>query len=641
MRTHWLFVYLLLLLAPSALAQATDDDLRDPESFDDTVTVTATRSEIPWGQSGRAVEVLTGDEVRAHGVRSVPALLQLVPGLDVRRRGVHGVQADLSIRGTSFNEVLVLVDGVPMSNPQSGHHNMDLPVPASAIERVEVLYGPGSALYGANAAGGVVQIFTRAGGSSKGVEGTVSARAGENSLADGGVDLGWTGDRASHRVSVERAESQGYQPGLEFDVASGLYRGAVTLGSGSLDLLASASEREFGAQNFYSTRFPNQWEATEARLGAAAWNGVIGDGGDTRVTFRAALREHQDLFILERSNPGLLTNVHADESRNLELSLVRDTAVGTLAVGAGWTAEDLDSTNLGLRERERWGTFLSLVGSAASAASAASANGNDRWGYRLALAADRVEGGAERESTDDWEIHPSLAVTLGLGSGHLRASAASSYRVPTFTELYYRDPASAGSPDLTPEHSWTYELGYDWSSPRSRASATVFERDGQDLIDFVQAPGETLFVATNLRDVTTRGVELVTGRRFRADSPSPVRLTASYTWLDSSGSEPPGVSRYVFDYLQHRALVRADGTWGTAPVVFRDLRWAATGSYSARNGADSWVRLDARVGKTFQWGVPVELFVEDTNLTDERYVEQGVVEMPGRWVVVGVGIEVD
>jgi len=585
-----------------------------PPSFADTLTVTATRHAVPWGTSGRFVEVLTGDEIEAYGVHSIPELLQLLPGLDVRRRGVYGVQADLSIRGGSFEQVLVLIDGVPVNNPQTGHHTLDLPVPAAAIDRVEVLYGPGSALYGADAAGGVVQIFTKAGPTEVAGEGHRpevgvggQAFAGQHSLAGADAEASAAYGRASHRLSLERTESAGYQEGLELDQGSGFYRGTVRLGAvgGSrLDVAAGASDRDFGAQSFYSTRFPNQLEFTEARFASAGWSGAA---GGTALHLQAAGRWHHDRFILERSDPGLLTNVHEDRSVDLQARGTRQTPWGVLDLGAGWLSEDLDSTNLGLRGRERWGSFAGLVGE------------RGPWRWRGALHGDRVDG--------DWEVHPSAALSVAAGPGRLRLSAASAYRVPSFTELYYLDPVSAGNPDLAPEHSWTYETGYDWVGARGRAAATVFERRGRDLIDFVLAPGDDHFRAVNLRRVTTRGVELVAARRLGSAT-----VTASYAWLDSYGDEPAGDSAYVFDHLRNRAVLRADGTGPWA------LSWGASLGYNDRYQANDWVRLDARVARQVPggWLPGAELFVEGTNLTDERYVERGAVEMPGRWLLAGV-----
>jgi len=615
--------------AADGVPDARDPDARDEGGFDDTITVTGSRFELPLGESGRFVEVLGREEIEAHGVRSVPELLQLFPGLDVRRRGAYGVQADLSIRGSSFEQVLVLVDGVPVNNPQTGHHTLDLPVPIDAIERVEVLYGPGSALYGADAAGGVVQIVTRSArssarggedsGGASGLLGSAEVFAGENSLSGGTVSASWApsngGRVGSHLLTVDRTESAGYRPGTEFDQGAAFYRGSI----GAVEIAAGASDRDFGAHAFYSTRFPDELESTEARFASAAWRG---EAGGTSVSVQGAARWHDDLFILDRYNPGLLTNRHEDRSLDFQVRAVRATPIGTVEAGTGWIAEDLDSTNLGVRERERWGSFAALAGE------------RGHWGWRGGLHADRLDGGA---SGSDWEVHPTLALTYAVGAeraGRVRASAGSAYRLPSFTELYYLDPVTSGSADLEPERSWTYELGYDRVRGASRLGASLFERRGRDLIDFVQAPGDDLFRAVNLRRVTTRGVELVAARRLGERAlGGGATVTGSYSYLDSTGDEPAGTSRYVFDYLEHRAVARLEGrgAWG--------LSWAGAASYNQRHGGSSWTRFDVRLARRFA-GLgrrsPVEVFLQVDNLTDERYVELGAVEAPGRWALAGV-----
>lgn len=632
-------VVAVLLSAPPVRGAQGDDEPLSSDGFDDTITVTGSRLELPLGESGRFVEVLGREEMAAHGVRSVPELLQLFPGLDVRRRGAYGVQADLSIRGSSFEQVLVLVDGVPVNNPQTGHHTLDLPVPIDAIERVEVLYGPGSALYGAGAAGGVVHIVTRRAGSSvdageastvepsggRSLHGSAELFAGENSLGGGSASVSWAPKSSrsgegggGHLLAVERAESAGYRPGTEFDQGAAFYRGSI----GAVEVTAGASDRDFGAFSFYSTRFPDELESTQARFATAAWRGRA---GGTSISVQGAARWHDDLFVLDRRDPGLLTNHHEDRSLDLQVVAVRRTPIGRLEAGTGWVAEDLDSSNLGVRDRERWGSFAALAGE------------RGRWSWRGGLHADRLEGD---DSDGDWEVHPTVAVTYAVGrdrSGRVRASAGSAYRLPSFTELYYLDPVTSGAADLDPERTWTYELGYDRVLGASRLGASLFERRGRNLIDFVRAPGDDLFRAVNLRRVTTRGVELVAARRLGTGrAGAGATLTGSYVYLDSTGDEPAGASRYVFDYLEHRALVRleAPGPWG--------LSWAGAVSYNQRHEGDSWTRVDARLAKRLTgFGgagrrAPVEVFVQVENLTDERYVEVGAVEEPGRWAVVGV-----
>lgn len=581
-------------------ADITGEDAEDSGGFSETVTVTATRVPVTLGESGRHVEVLTADEIEAHGVRAVPELLQLLPGVDVRRRGVSGMQADLSVRGSSFEQVLVMIDGVPVSNPQTGHHNLDIPIPVASIERVEILYGPGSAVHGANASGGVVNILTKKTARSAA---NLEIYAGENSLAGSAVGVSFNGARSgSHIISVERAESDGYLPGTEFDESKGWYRGTI----GPFGMEAGASERDFGALNFYTTRFPNQLEFTRARFMSLSWSERV--GGST-LTARAGVRSHSDRFILDRQNPALMTNIHNDDTIDLQITIDRSTKVGEIQVGFNRVDESLDSSNLGNRDRDRLRVFSSLAG------------GEKRYRWRTALSTDIID--------DDWEIHPVIAVSTDAGPGKLRASVAGAYRLPTFTELHYVSPATVGNPDLAPEHTWSYEVGYDLVRTNHRTSLTAFRREGRDLIDFVMAPDDTLFRAVNLRRVDTTGFEVTSSHRITLPAGrSGLSITAGYTVLNARGDEPEGMSAYVFDYMKQRAIFRAQA-WGD-----RSLRWGATASLNERNGGDRYPRLDARVGRSFQRG-RFELFIQGSNLTDERYFERGDVEMPGRWLVAG------
>lgn len=588
-----------------ASAQQTEDQPPEavveqdaPPSFTQTMTVIATHAPVSLEDSGRHVEVITGEELEAQGVRSIPEALQLIPGLDVRRRGVWGMQADLSIRGSSFEQVLVLVDGMPVNNPQTGHHTLDLPIPISAIDHIEVLFGPGSALHGADASGGVVQIFTRQ-GMGRGV--TADVFSGEHSLSGGRIDASLS-KKSAQRISIERAESSGYKKGTEFDRTSGWYTGRF----GDLRVSAGASSHDFGAQDFYSTSFPNQLEFTDAALLNLRWSRTLGAG---TWTVRTGARQHKDLFILDRHDPSLLTNRHRDNGYDLTTSYRTETALGVLDLGASAVREHLDSTNLGIRTRDRWGLYSSLVGD------------GQRLDWRLAVHADRVEGRTE--------VHPNIALSTPAGPGRLRVAASSAFRIPSFTELYYTSPASVGNPALRPEHTTSYELGYDWVQDDRRLSATAFLRRGSDLIDFVQSPGDIIFKARNLRRVNTNGLELSGARSIRLARARSFTVTTGYTWLHSSGDQPAGVSAYVFDYLEHRALLRGQ-VHGFGPI---DL--GAAVSWNQRHGQKRYVRLDANLRLRPQ-GRSWELYVAGTNLGSVRYFEQGGIEMPRRWLTGGL-----
>ncbi len=588
-------------LSMAALAEDPPPSDAPMTAVQESLTVTGSRTPVDVREAGRSISVLDGETLEAQSVHAIPEALQLVPGVDVRRRGVLGAQADASIRGSSFEEVVILLDGIPMNDPQTGHHNLDLPLPLAAVEKTEVLFGPGSSLYGANAAGGVIQLFTRR-------PTATAARfeifGGENALLGGNVGLDWNGTEGSHyhTVSAEKFETDGHKEGTEVDSGSLWYRGGLDGFGWSL----GASDRDFGAQNFYSTRFPNQLEFTEARLASLRWDGYR-EGFE--IGARASFRQHDDLFILDRFVPSLLANTHQSDAWDLEGSVRRSMGALDVLVGTGYIDEGLDSSNLGLRSRDRFAAFASVRGE------------HSGLGWQAALHVDRTEG--------EWRANPSASLVAALGPGRVRGSVGTAYRLPSFTELHYRDPASAGNPDLAPEESWTAEVGYDLGGARRWLAIALFQREGSDLIDFVLAPGDDLFRAQNLRRVTTRGAEFTAGTRVLGGSRWAMRIDGGLTHLDASGDEPLGVSAYVFDYLRNRFLVRAEGLLPAGFSYGSGLSW------NDRNEQDAYWRLDLRLA----WGLgtpELTLYLEANNVTDELYFEQGDVEMPGRWMTLGV-----
>ncbi|OQC35510.1 MAG: Colicin I receptor precursor [Acidobacteria bacterium ADurb.Bin051] len=569
--------------------------------FGEDLTVTATRLPVAAETTGRAIAVLTAEELARHPVHSLPELLQLLPGLDVARRGPFGIQADLSARGSSFEDVLVLLDDVPISNPQTGHHNLDLPVPVAAIARVEVLYGPGAALYGGNASGAVVRIVTRR-PPAAGVRAGVTLLAGGHSLAGAEGELSAAGQRTGrHSLYATRSESTGWRRGTEFDQTSLWYRGEA----GPVELVAGVSDRDFGAWRFYSDRYPDEREETGMRFVRGAWAGHAGRG---RLHLRLGWREHRDLFQLDRARPELATNRHRTRVGDGEAAWSGKLGRGgELEAGIGWRQERLSSDSLGDRERERLHAF------------AAWARDGERGSWRGALFVERVAG--------EWEVHPSLAVSVPLHRGRLRFAAASAYRVPSFTELYYRDPAIEGNPGLAPERSLTVEGGYELEIGGWLAGGTLFHRDGRDLVDFVRPPGGEVFRALNVREVVARGCELTAARAL----PHSLELSLGYAHLEASGPAPAGTSRYVFDLLRHHLVVRLAGP---GP---RGFSWAASLAAGERTGQPSYARLDLRLAREIPSIAGLELFVEGQNLTAARYRERGGLEMPGRWLWAGVG----
>ncbi len=126
----------------------------------DEVIIQENRIQIPFSKQSRNISLVDRNQIETSPARSLPEVLSFVPGVDIRQRGVSGVQADIGIRGGSFEQTLMLLNGIKLSDPQTGHHMMNIPVPLVNIDRVEVLKGPASRIFGQNAFTGAVNVIT-------------------------------------------------------------------------------------------------------------------------------------------------------------------------------------------------------------------------------------------------------------------------------------------------------------------------------------------------------------------------------------------------------------------------------------------------------------------------------------------------
>ncbi len=585
----------------------------------DTIQVdVASRTAAAFPARSRVVQVLTAEQLRALPVRTVAEALRWVTAADVQPRSP--AQADLSLRGSTFEQVLVLVDGVRMSDPQTGHFDLDLTVPLDRVERIEVLLGPASALYGADAMGGVVNVVTREAGSAAAAHveyGTFDSRR-----AGGSLDGVRSGVRAG--LSGEWATSDGHRLGTEHDAVTLHGRvSAPTARGGRLVVQAGHARRDFGANGFYAPR--DSYEETRTTVVSAGWSGEVG-GGFT-IHPLVSLRRHDDDFILIRTNPGVYENVHVSKQRGGEV-LVRRRAIGgfglAVAFGGEIYRDEIESTRvlpspptpaLGVRAEDRGAGYAEL------------AWGGSRASWSAGLRGDWHEGFG-----DAWS--PSLSASADL-TPSLRARAAwgRSFRSPTWTERFYQDPSSIGDPTLAPERSWTAEVGADVALPKSGVvRATAFRRQSDGLIDWVKPAGSAATVPSTVRNVESArydGLEL----SLEGLTLAGFAFEGGVSTLTLTAGEAAGlVSRYALKPIVERALVGATRS-------FLDRRLLLSGRWlrERRRQGEAYQLLGARARVRLPRG---ELELSGTNLTDESY--QDITNNPaaGRALTVGYRLEV-
>ena len=575
--------------APGGAAEA-------PPGVRETVVVSGTASPESLASLGRAVTLLTRDDIARLPVSSVADVLRLLASVEVRSRGGRGVQSDFSIRGASFGQALVLVDGVRLNDAQSGHHNGDIPVSVGDIERVEVLLGGGSSLHGADAFGGTVNVITRPAGPRF----FADLAAGQHELLQAAGSAGFTEGRASHHVTGEFDHTSGFMPARDSDIRLARYQGQF---ASNTRASVAYLDKEFGANGFYGPAPSREWTDQTLVTGEHRF-----EGGSSQGAIDASYRTHGDRFVYDVRNPALSQSTHRTQAL-----AVRGRWHGTLSpasmlsVGAEGGRDAIDSTNLGDRAFSRGSVLAEL---------------RQQIGNRVVLHPGLRVDAYSRFGT---AVSPSVSVSgWGSPSVRWRGSAGHVFRVPTFTELYYRDPNHEALGDLDPERAWTGDAGVDVYAGPWSAAATVFGRDESNVIDWVRQSAAERWHTTNIREVRTAGVELsvrrVLGRTGAA--------SLQYTGLSSKASTLDLLSKYVLDYAPHSLTASASGAWRALSAGSRlELRQRADG----RRYCVVDLRVATPIGRA-------EVYADLANAFDTSYQEIRGVDMPGRWFKVGLRV---
>lgn len=595
---------------PAAADSAASDTAAVPPRYavrDLDVTV-ASRTVGGRGAAARSVEVLTAREIEGLPARSVADLLRWATGVEIRSRSA--AQADLSIRGSSFEQVLVLVNGVPMNDGQTAHFDLDLAVPLESVERIEVVRGPASALYGADALGGVVNVVTSDAG---GEEGVSTARLEGGSFGQAGAAVVARGSAGSLDLTGagEFRRSDGHRPGTDARIAKGTVRGSAPVGGGRLVADAGVALRDFGANGFYSAF--DSYEETRTLTASAGWVPSPTEDG-LRVEPRASLRLHDDDYVLVRGDPERYRNRHTSWQAGGEVTARAEPADGLALAWGGELYEDaLDSNALGRRSETRGAVF---------AEASAGVTGRFVATGGLRLDAHEVYG-------TEWSPSASAAVWPADGL-ELRASVGRSFRTPSWTERFLESPANVGTPGLDPETAWSGDVGVELTPGAGlRLGLTGFLRDARDLVDWSR-PVEADPEATPWR---TRNVESATYRGLEAEAeirgPAGLRLQGGLELLSVEAEAGEG-------FLSKRALrpltekLRLQAARGLGGGLTASVRWMRA---DRRGGGEAYHLLDGRLA----WELDrVRLYVEGTNLADEGYPDITGHPAPGRALVAGL-----
>ncbi len=571
----------------------------------DSVQVTTTVEPLPFAESDRSVEVLL-PRAMSIGTDSVVDLLRSDPSLNVQARGAEGIQADLSIRGTTFEQSLILVNGMRVDDPETGHLNLDIPIPLDAITRVDILHGSGSTFYGSDSIGGAVNLLT--GAPPAGLSLIVRSGAGNYGSLENHLRASYAAGPFAEQITAGRDTSDGFI--YDRNYSSNAIASETWLKSkpGTTDIMLATSDRPYGANLFYGP-YPS-WERTKA------WLASIQQQIGKRTAASFGYRRHSDLFVLFVGQPARYENNHITTSYEGALRRADDLGRNTtLAYGLEEAGDTIHSNSLGKHARNQ---------------SAGYANLSWRSLRRFSLSLGARE---EVLSSQGSVFSPNAAAAFTLTQTvRLRGSAGHGFRQPTYVDLYYADPATLGNPKLKPESSWSYEGGADWSPANGRLtlSAAGFRLNQTNVIDYVKllplTTGEK-WQAINVPTLDITGAE--TSLRIRLASTQ--QLQFSYT-ANHSGNLPPGyLSEYAFNYAAQNAIFgwtgQLPGAWGHEVTAHTQINVVQKTTHTAYPLWDIDVARNTGM---------VRPYLRLLNLSNTDYTEIPNVPMQGRTLMGGM-----
>lgn len=574
----------------------------------DSIVIKSTRIDLPFKENSRTINVITSTVIKNSAATNVADLLQQVAGVDIRRRGTAGSQADLYIRGGGFDQTLLLIDGIKMDDSQTGHHTMNAALPIEVIERIEVIKGPAARVFGQNAFTGAINIVTK-----KKLSNTVSANieAGSFGQLNGSVTAGKEFENSSIIAHVGILTSDGYRHNSDYENKNYLLKGIFNKKQQPIEVIATFFDKKFGANGFYaSANATEQYEETQSSLLGAS---TTFRTEKFKITPRVYWKRGQDEYVYIRDNPSVYRNLHITNKVGVETNASYTSDLGITGFGVDISRVFINSNNLGNRNRTMANLFLE---------------------HRFKLADGQIDitPGVAVTYFSDFKFHAFPGLDIGFKlSDNLKAygNLGVTYRIPTYTDLYYNDRSTIGNPNLKPEEAFAQEIGLKYNSERFTASVAIFNRDADNLIDFIRPDTEpdTKYVATNIAKVNTKGFEFNADYRFKLNKFNQT-LSFGYNFLDDDIlDQNKDLSRYSLNTLKHQFITRFTSK------LFKNVRQNIIYKHAERTVGTSYNVWDASIIVDFN---KFSFTATANNIFNADYIETGYVPMPPSNVLFGL-----
>ena len=615
MNTRFFLTLLVMFFIQKTISQTGNNNNEIDKQINlEKVEITSSpRIELAFSENSRTIQVITKEEIKRSPATTVSELLQQIAGVDIRRRGMSGMQADLYIRGGTFDQTLLLIDGFKVEDAQTGHHTMNMAIPIDVIERIEIIKGAASRIYGQNAFNGAINIITK---NVKKNQRSRKIEAGSFEQRNASLTIEQEYKNSSFITHYSRQSSDGYRYNTDFYNNNNFIKGKFEIKNLPINMILSFNERKFGANGFYaSPEAIDQYEETQASLFGLS---TKLNNGPLTIKPKVYWKRNQDMYIYLRHDPSVYRNLHITNKVGAELNISSNSKLGITGFGIDLAAVSLSSNNLGNRNRTMINMFIEhqfkllkekldiTPGLALNYLSDFKFNDNYKDNFfRNFLAFPGIDIG--------YKINDNLRLYTNIGY---------TYRVPTYTDLYYSSPTTIGNEELIPEQALSEEIGIRYFKNKINFSVILFNRKAKDLIDYVKSIESDPWQSTNIREINTNGVETNFAIKLFNKNNRYHHLSVSYTYLKDD-LEPSEIqfSRYAINSLKHHV---------TSSINFSiNKNWLSSlvYKYADRIESDDYTVIDIKntfVIKNFNLSIMVN------NILDTQYSETNLVPMPGR-----------
>jgi iron complex outermembrane receptor protein len=571
----------------------------------DSVTIESTRIDLPFKENSRTISIITAEVIEGSPATNLAELLQQEAGIDIRRQGIYGMQADLYIRGGSFDQTLLLIDGIKVEDPQTGHHTLNIALPLEVIKRIEIIKGPAARIFGQNAFTGAINIVTKTNGDLKN---NVGFQLGSYNQQHATATLGKSLDNTNVMGHASINSSEGYRYNTDFQNQNYFLKSSFNTKTTPIDVIATFSERKFGGNQFYAINAKEQYEETQSSLVGIS---TIIKRGDLKISPQLYWKRNQDMYLYIRNNPSVYRNLHISNKVGIQINSSYSSSFGVTGFGIDVAKVKMNSNRLGNRERWMGNFFLE---------------------HRFSLLDNKLDvtPGVAVNYFSEFDFNAFPGIDLGYrinDSFRVYANAGYTYRVPTYNDLYYVGRQDIGNENLVPERAISEEVGLKYFGNKLTASVAFFNRDSDNLIDYTKENEDDKWQSNNLKRLNSNGIEAQLSSPFKLGQYTQ-SLSLGYTYLNEDlGTVKSNFSKYIINSLNQHLTANIKTQFS------KNFSQSVVYKFADRANGENYSVVDVQLKLMIN---TLELTLTGNNIFNASYIETGIVPMPKGNVLVGL-----